>query len=582
MNKKLINCLVLCLALNLSTNIVQSKELDVIEVKDLKGGVQKTLPTEPKKDTTTLLKGRVQNQAEFHILNEIQLNINDVRGPGKDSSSMTDGTNYFNNLNIYGKGNLGKLNYQFNMGGRATSDNRVDVKGLNLTTLQGKANYGSHTVSAGDVFESFSQYSLNTNLKGASYKFVNTEDNLPDVTAVYGMAYPRWDSMFRAKDVRTMQRAGYGANARHEILPNLTTGFSFLRSQDGERQSDSDPLYENNIYSFDYEYAPAKEFTLRGESAFSRTHKMASISSEHDGYYGSAHRAEAILSGKNDRVNLEFERVSPTFETFLGSAAQDREKAKVKWKHKHSKNVTFNSSFLWYMNKLRDGQSSDRNQYYRPEVGVNVKRLFHRKYSEADLVYRFDRRAGKTPHAFDQYTNLNYRDRFGFLDVDTNMGLNTYNTSSNQRETYEYNYSTALSSRHNVGIFVFKPSLNAGTNFVDDDLNNTVDKIVEYSAGLGIDVPKYKVTSNMKFGQNILNTGIAGGNNDKMFANISIYYKPSFIGYLNNSTLFIRFVINDFNFQTRSRNFSERSIVMGFNMPIDLFVGKPKKKPERL
>ncbi len=580
MKNKIIKVFVACIALNLFTNIAQAEDLNVIEVKDLKGGIQQTVPEVDKQPT--VLKAKIQKQAEIHILNEIQLNINDVRGPGKNSSSMTDGTNYFNNLNIYGKGNLNKLNYQFNLGGRATSDNRVDIKGLSLTTLQGKANYGSHTLSAGDVFESYSQYSLNTNLKGGSYKFVNTEDNLPDLTAVYGFAYPRWDSMLRAKDVRTIARMGYGFNARHEILPNLTTGISFLRSQDSDRQTDTDTLYKNNIYSFDYEYAPAKEFTVRGESAFSNTYRLAGISADADGYNGTAHRVEAILSGKKDRVNMEFERVSPTFETFLGSAAQDREKAKVKWKHKYNKNITFNSSFLWYMNKLRHGESSNRNQYYRPEFGVNAKRLFNRKYSEADLTYRFDRRAGKTPHSMDHYANVNYRDRFGFLDVDTNMGFNSYNTSSNQRKTYEYNYSTALSSRHNVGIFVFKPSLNAGTNFVDDDLNCTVDKIVEYSAGLGVDIPKYKITSNMKFGQNILNTGIAGGNNDKMFMNISLYYKPSFIGYLNNSTLFIRFVINDFNFQTRSRNFSERSIAMGLNMPIDLFVGKPKKKQDRL
>jgi len=562
----------------LGSNDACAEEVKPIEAKNLKlelasSEVQDTNQTLEKEKTE-----KIKNQAEFHILNEIQLNINDVQGPGKASSSMTDGTNYFDNLNIYGKGNLNKLNYQFNLGGRATSDNRVDIKGLNFTTLQGKANYGSHTVTAGDVFESFSQYSLNTNLKGASYKFVNTEDNLPDVTAVYGLAYPRWDSLFRAKDVRTFQRAGYGVNVKHEILPNLTTGFSFLRSQDAQRQLDTDPLYENNIYSFDYEYTPAKEFTLRGESAFSRTHQTLTAASEDSSHYGSAHRAEAILSGKNDRVNLEFERVSPTFETFLGSAAQDREKAKIKWKHKYNKNITFNSSFLWYMNKLSVAESQNRNQFYRPEFGVNVKRLFNRKYSDADLTFRFDRRAGKGPHSFDHFTNFNYKDRLGFLDLDTNLGFNSYNTSNDQRETYEYNYNIALSSRHKAGLFVFKPSLNAGTNFVDDDLNNTVDKIIEYSAGLGVDVPKYRVSSNMKFGQNILNTGAAGGNSDKMFANISVYYKPSFLGYLNNSTFFIRLVINDFNFQTSTRNFSEKSIAMGLNMPIDLFVGKPKKK----
>jgi len=562
------------------SHMAKAEDTSVIEIKDIKGGIQKTAPVQEQQPK--ILQGRVENQAEFHVLNEIQLNLNDVSGPGEASSSMTDSVNYMENLNLYGKGNLGKLNYQFNLGGRTTSDPRVDIKGLSFTTIQGKANYGSHTLSAGDVFESFSQYSLNTNLKGASYKYANTEDNLPDVTAVFGYAYPRWDSMFRAKDVRTIRRAAYGVNARHEIMPNLTTGFSFLRSQDGDRMNDSDSFYNNNIYSFDYEYTPYSGVTVRGESAFSQTGKINDIASDKDNYHGNAHRIEAILSDKNDRVNLEFERVSPFFETLLGSAATDREKAKIKWKHKYSKNITFNSSFLWYMNKLSGENRQARSQFYRPEFGVNIKRLFNRKYSEADLTFRFDKKDGAGPSSFDHYTNLNYRDKLGFLDMDTNVGFNSYNTSLSQRESYEYNYNMALSSRHNVGIVVIKPSINAGTNFVDDDLNNMVDKIVEYSAGLGIDIPKYKITSNMKFGQNILNSGAANGNSDKMFANISLYYKPSFLGYLNNSTIFIRAVVNDYNFQVRSRNFAEKSIAMGLNIPIDLFVGKNKKKNDRI
>ena len=86
MKRKLICSLALCCALNLSTRLVNAKELDVIEVKDLKGGVQQIKTPEPPKEPI-LLKGKVENQAEFHVLNDIQLNINDVQGPGKASSS---------------------------------------------------------------------------------------------------------------------------------------------------------------------------------------------------------------------------------------------------------------------------------------------------------------------------------------------------------------------------------------------------------------------------------------------------------------------------------------------------------------
>jgi hypothetical protein len=376
-----------------------------------------------------------------------------------------------------------------------------------------------------------------------------------------------------------MQRVGYGANVRHNLTPNLDLGLSFLRSQDDERQSDSDPMYGNNIYSFDYEYRPIQGLTLRGESAFSQTNRQLEFGADHHTYFGHAQRIEAIAQGGPSRVNLEYEYVTPKFETFLGSASQDREKAKINWKYKYNKNISFNTGVLWFMNKLNDEEN--RTQNWKPEFGINIKRLFNRKYSDVDLTFKFDRKSGVGSRSFDHFTNLSYRDRFGMFDVDNNFGFTSYNTNKNSRESYDYNYNTSISTRKTFGLFVFKPSINAGTNFVDDEINNKVDKIIEYSTGMGIDIPKYKITSNWKFGQNILNSG-TGDNSNKLFTNISIYYKPSFLGYFNNSTIFLRAMINDFNFQTNTRNFCEKSISMGLNIPVDLFIGKKKPKAQSL
>jgi len=513
---------------------------------------------------TKTLKGRVQN--EFHVLNEIQLNINDVTGPGKSSSSLTDGVLYLENLNLYGKGNVSGLDYSFNIGGRATNDNRIDVRSMTITSLQGRASYNNNFLNAGDVFESFSQYSLNTNLKGASYKYANSEDNLPDVTFVYGYAYPRWESFFRATNARAIQRVGYGVNLRHDLTPNLTAGLSFLRSQDSERQTAEDPMYHDSVYSLDYEYRPITGLTIRGESAFSDADAQYSEGDGHVGYFGNAHRIEAIGDGGPSRVTLEWERVSPHFETFLGSASQDRQKAKAKWRYKYNKNVTFNTGFMWLMTGLQDDDA--RTNSYKPEFGVNVKRLFGRKYSEADLTFKIDRKSSRGQRQFDHFTTFEYRDRFlGFLDSDSTFSFTNYNTNKHERKNYEYNYFTSLSSRHTLGMVVLKPSVNAGSNFIDDEFNNTVDKIIEYSTGLGIDIPKYKVTSNWKFGQNILKSG-GGDDSNKLFANISFYYKPSFLGMFNNSTIYLRAAVNDFNFQTKNRNFNEKSISMGINIPL--------------
>lgn len=518
--------LAVCISASFLTNSAFAEE-NIIEIKDLKGGVKKIESAEKplpgvvtQQEESTVLKGRIENKAEFHVLNEIQLNINDVTGPGKASSSLSDGVKYMENMNLYGKGNLGEFDYQFNLGGRATNDDRIDPRSMTVTSLQGKAQFRDHILSAGDVFESFSQYSLNTNLKGTSYKFYNNEDSLPDVTLIYGYAYPRWDSFFRATNARAMQRIGYGLNLRHDFTPNFDAGFSFLRSQDDERQFTSESLYDNNIYSIDFEYRPIPGLTVRGETAYSHADRQIQDGDPHSSYFGHAHRIEAIGDGGPSRVTLEYERVSPKFETLLGSAAQDREKFKARWKYKYNKNITFNTAFMWFMNNLND--ADERTHNYKPEFGVNVKRLFNRRYSDLDLVFKFDRRTGSGTRAFDHFTTLNYRDRFGFLDLDQSLGFTSFNTNKDRREAYEYNYHTSLSSRHNFKGIVFKPSVNAGTYFIDDTIFNTTDKIVEYSAGLGLDIPKHKITSNWKFGQNMLNSG-QGDNSNKMFTNISIY-----------------------------------------------------------
>ena len=568
MQNKVISFL-LCLFLVSSAAFAEDK--NEIKVADLKGVIEEQQPIEGLNEEL-LLKGSVENRAEFHILNDFQFNINDVRGPGQASSSYNNGVMYLENMNIHGKGNLGKLDYQFNLGGRATNDNRIDERAMTFTSIKGTATYEDHTVSAGDVFEYFSQYSLSTALKGASYKYVNTEDDNPDVTVVYGFTYPRWESFVNAQGTRAMERMGYGANLKHDLTPNLTGGVSFVRTTDDNRQFATETLFNNNVYSADFEYRPIKGLTVRGESAYSHGDRQLLADTKFASYFGHAQRIEAIGIGGPSKVDMEYEYVSPKFQSLLGSAAQNRQKAKINWRYKKSRNVTYRTGFMWYCNSL--DKRLLRTHTYKPEVAVELRKPFDRRYAVLDLSLKADVRNAPTNHSFDHFTTLNYRDRFGKYNVDNSFGFTSYNTTNTTRESYEYNYHTSVNSRYKVGGVVLKPSINAGTYFMEDEIVNQLDKIVEYSLGLGVDIPKYKLTSNIKFGQNILNTGVANGNSDKLFSNISVYYKPSFVGFLNHSTFYLRLALNDFNFQNRTRNFSERIISMGMNIPVDLFVNK--------
>ena len=127
--------------------------------------------------------------SEFHATNEFSVVSNELNGPGKSASSLTKGLNYLEVLNLYGSGVKGAWTYNYTAGGKATDDLRNDSKKLSLTNIQGRATDNVHTVTVGDVFESFSQYALATSLKGASYRFLKEGTKLPEVTGVFGWAY---------------------------------------------------------------------------------------------------------------------------------------------------------------------------------------------------------------------------------------------------------------------------------------------------------------------------------------------------------------------------------------------------------
>ncbi len=505
---------------------------------------------------------------EFHFSNEFAITYNDVTGPGQASSSLSEGAHFLNVLGLNGSGDLEQFTYTYLLGLKLTDDRRNDPKNISLTNLQARLTNKIHTFTAGDTFEAFSQYSLSTALKGVSYKYFNEAKNTPEVTLVYGYAYPRWDSLWRDSTTRMIQRRALGARIKYNITPELAAGASIVRSDDSKRINDADPLYENTVLEFDMEYKPIPGLTLRGEAAFNDTDLEPSRNAAHSKPDGNAFKLEAIGDGAPSRVTLEFERVSPDFVTLLGSATPDREKFKARWKYKAGKTVTITTGFLWYRNNL-DDQLAFTTQHYKPEIGVTVKRLFGRQYASADLAYKFNRKYGGDTSTSDHIMTLNYRDRFGIFDSDTNLGYTIYDTKTGIRDSREFIFNTSLNSRHTVGKVIIKPSVYLGAWKAEDELKDVTDRIYEYSLGIGIDVPEMKITSNFKIGQNRLEKEETGTNDSqKTFANLSVYYRPKALAGLNQGMLFLRCLINDFKYSTGSMNFRENSITAGLNIQL--------------
>ncbi len=511
----------------------------------------------------TFFPGVAKAESEIHFSNELSATHNSISGPGKKNSSLTGGLNFLDTLSAYGSGSTEKgWEYSYNTGIKATDDPRMDAKKVSLTSLQGRLTDKTHTLSAGDVFESFSQYSLASSLKGGAYKFLKDGSGLPELTAVFGWAYPRWDSLWRDPDTRTVKRQVWGSRLKKDLLTDLSAGISMVGVKDTDRQSAGDSKYDGSNLTLDLAYDPIPGLTITGEHSRSDYDERTGGTSDK----GTATRVEAVGDTDPSRVSMEYERVEPDFLSPMGSSTPDRLKFKTKWRYKATKRVTVNSGLLWYRNNL-DGQLAGTSRFWKPEVSVAVKRpLAARPYSFADLSYKFDRKYGASGSASDHYLNANWRDRYGELDHDMNLGYTMYDAKG-VREADEVNFNTSLNTRLQKGDFAWKPSLNLGAWYSSDELTDFVDKVYEYSLGLGFEAPEKNLNADLRFGRNMLEKeDSAQDDSGRFFANLAAYWRPAALKEkIGDSTLFVRAGFNDYSFSTTSRSFREKIVTMGMN-----------------
>lgn len=503
----------------------------------------------------------VYGESELHLSGEFSTASGDVTGKGSGSSSTVEGVHYLNILGLNLNGKREKFDYGLNLGLKITDNRREDIKTFSLTNFQIRFTDTGNTLVLGDVFETFSQYSLGCGIKGISYRYYEEGGSLPEIKLLYGFVSPRWDSLWNADGTRIIKRSVFGGNLKHNFSGDLTTGISLVRLRDRGRINPQDELYESTVYSIDLEYRPLPGFQITSELAFNETDLSPGRDAGKISFHGSAYKLEISGNADPSKVTLEYEKVSPDFQALLGSATSDREKFKAKWRYKYSKKALINTGFLFYRDNL-EGQKNTTTKVYKPEFGITVKNLFKREYSILDIIYRYERKKSvKT--ASDRNINLNFKDRFGDIDTDINFGY----TKSGQRDSKEYSFNTSFGWRKTYNKFILKPSLYLGVQSYEDEITDRGDRATEYSFGLGVDIPERKITSNLKIGKNRLKKDV-GDDLDKMFLNLSFYWKPDFIRGFQNRTLFLRAYFNDFDSTDNSNDFKETNIVLGLNFEI--------------
>lgn len=499
---------------------------------------------------------------EFHASHEFSAVHNDIEGPGRASSSLSDRWRYLDVLNLNASGKKAGWDYGLNTGIKGTDDLRNDPKSWSLTNAQGRLSNGMHTVQVGDTFESYSQYALATPLKGASYRFQKEGSYLPEVSGVFGWAVPRWDAWWRDEQTRTVRRQGGGGRIKQTVLRELWVAGSVLTAKDGDRQNTSDALYNARNYTGDFSYSPIPGLTATGELSSSESEMSPDTTSAYRKSKGSASRLELVGDGGPSRVALTYENVRPSFYSAFGSATPDRRKGKATWRYKPTKRWTFNFGFLWFRNNL-GGNSAFTTSSFKPEASVSRTRLLPgRPFSAGDFSYRFDRKYGGSTSGADHYFNTGFRDRFGPVDSNTTLGYTRYRTKAAVRDSDEIVLNTSLNSRIELDDKALRPSAAAGVWYSRDELALTTDKIYDYSLGLGIDAPGSKVTSDFRVGSNRV-VKETGESSSKLFGSGALYWKPPFKESWGSHTLFARGTYNGYSFSTNARNFREKSVSIG-------------------
>ena len=502
-------------------------------------------------------------QSETRITMESSSNSNSITGPGSDASSLTGAANYFSTLSIHSD-NSNEINqFSFDMSGKYADDPRSDPSLFSFTNFTMKFAGPNTALSLGDTFDSFSQYSLSSALKGLSYKLGGKENDKQEITFVYGYAYPRWDNFRNSSDLQAVKRQAYGAKIKKGLSQYFTSGLSYIRSHDSDRVTAADQLFDSDVVALDWEYKPFEGASIMGESAWSGTSQSPAAGAVDIDSKGTAHRLAFEGQGGPIRLSAEYERISPGFESVMGSSTPDREKVKIRWREKRSAKTSLTYGLLWFKDNL-SGQKANTRNNWRPEVALTLKNVLGRQYAYTDLSYKLDRQYGDTQGTTNHFTNLGYNDRFGIWDSNTNFGFTKYGTTLGGQDSNEFTYNTAVSTRVTRGNTILKPSLSLGGWTASDELADETDRIYEVGLGLGVDLPKRNITSTFKIGKHKLLKGNAiADDSSKFFANATVYTRAAWLS--NGGRLFLRWQYNDFSYTNGTRDFTESGFTAGVN-----------------
>lgn len=482
---------------------------------------------------------------------ETTFTYGNASGPGAESSYLTEGWRYSTGITLSGQNQTEQSEFSWRLGLKVTNDKMMERQSVTLSNLEIKLSDKSRTAVIGDTMSSFSDYSMSSSLKGFSYRLQESQQ-APEFTAVYGIAYPRWENFWGGGDYKAVQRRVSGLRYKQNAAENLSVGLSYVKATDSGRIFDWDALVDGSSMTLDWEYTPASDLTIRGESSYSSADTSPIRGAVYVANSGQAHRVSISRQADGGQSSLEYERVDPDYQPLMGMATPDRERIAAKWRSKIADDVSMNVGMLWYRDALDD--KIFRSTYYKPELGFTINRPFTRPDASLDLSFRYDKKTGFSDPQRDNTASLSYRDKFGATEAEATIDYMNYNTR-NWTDNHELTGNTSLSWSIAAGECLLRPSLHYGYWRSHDYKMMTETKTYEASIGIGLTHQASGFTSNLKVGQKQKDTD--QGDNDTGFANLSMIYSPPFLTKYNGAVNLQAFY-NDYRFDAYSnQNYRE-------------------------
>ncbi len=503
---------------------------------------------------------RITQAAEFHLSNDYLITTNETSGRGKDSSYFTTGFSYLDTFGFSGMGGQNKrLSYNYSAGLNFTGDEMNDIKKVSLVNAMLELKTVNHSLSMGDIYQSYSRYTFDTALKGVTYSFLKKGTLLPQISGIFGWDYPRWDSLWNDPLTKTLKREGFAIRIKQPLSDNLWVGYTQAKTKDTDSVDEYDQLYDSINHSFDFSFMPVSGIILTGERAKSKYVETVFD----DSGKGGAYRLDLAVTQDLSRISIEYENVHPEFSSFFGSAAQDRRKIKTRWSYASSEKTDLDFMLLYYRDNLNGDNEYGTMRNWSPEITLSMETPFEkRENSSAEITYHFDRQYDNDSSTADHYITANYQDVFFSVESNTDIAWTIYRTEDAISRSNELTFNTSLNSETEFSSLIMKPSVNIGAWKTRDKLSFTTDKNYEYAAGLEMEAPSLKLITSLKAGENRM---FREGSDDseKFFAVLSGTWRPGFLDRNIQSYIYFSAKFNQFSYTDDSENFREKSLNAG-------------------